>query len=206
MNWKKFISLSVIFVTGCAPPEAPDAALSPLAASQAQKQTSPIMKTRTASEVSSWTITGALAAKNKTDAWTASIHWTQNGPNNYNIRLFGPLGGGSILLEKKNGVVTYQDTQKRIKSHNADGLMYQQTGIRIPIQDLYYWVRGLPAPGAIKSADHDSSQNLTYLEQAGYAITYLNYTNRKGINLPSKIHVRGSKGNLKIIIKRWETH
>lgn len=199
MNWKKIVSLSVIFLTGCAPTVTPDSTMS----SHAIPET---VKIRTASEMSSWTITGALAAKNKTDAWTASIHWAQNGPNNYKIRLFGPLGGGSILIENKNGVLTYQDGQKRIKSHNAESLMYQQTGIRIPIQDLYYWVRGLPAPGAVKSAGHDSSQNLTYLEQAGYAIKYINYTNRNGINLPSKIHVSGPKGNLKIIIKRWENH
>lgn len=206
MNWKKIVSLSLIFLTGCAPHETPDTAFTSHAVSQTQKQARLLVKTRKASELTSWSITGAVAAKNKTDAWTASIHWTQNGPNNYKIHLFGPLGRGNMLIEKKGRVVTYQDAEKRIKSHNADQLIHQQTGMYIPIQDLYYWVRGLPAPGGVKSAKHDDMKRLSYLEQDGYAISYLNYTNREGINLPSKIHVRGTKGNLKIVIKHWKTH
>ncbi|MDF1684681.1 MAG: lipoprotein insertase outer membrane protein LolB [Legionellaceae bacterium] len=205
INWKKLITVSLVLLTGCAPPETPDAAL----ISHEPPQASKTLKTRTAKQISSWTINGAIAAKNKTEAWTASINWKQNGPNNYQIRLFGPLGGGSMLIEKKGGVVTYQDAQKRTKSYNADELMYQQTGIRIPIKNLYYWIRGLPAPGTVQSAQYEQynqTKRLSYLKQDGYAVKYLNYTNNEDISLPSKIYVQSSKGNLKIIIKRWKTH
>jgi len=206
INWKSLVlALSFIVLTGCAPPKAPDTAF----ISHEPTQASKAYKKRTANQISSWTIIGAIAAKNKTEAWTASINWKQNGPDNYQIRLFGPLGGGSMMIEKKHGVVTYQNAEKRTKSRNADDLMYQQTGIRIPIQNLYYWIRGLPAPGAVQSAhyeQHDQIKHLIYLKQAGYTVKYLNYTNNEDLSLPSKIQVQGPKGNLKIIIKRWKTH
>lgn len=204
INWKNLVIVNFIFLTACTPPQTPDTALTPKTASQAPKT----LKTRTANQVSSWTIIGAIAAKNKTEAWTASINWKQNGPNNYQIRLFGPLGGGSMLIEKKNGVVTYQDAQKRKKSSNADALMHQETGIRIPIQNLYYWIRGLPAPGTVQSSQYakfDTTKHLSYLKQDGYIIKYLNYTNNGDLSLPTKINIYGTKGNLKIIIKRWKT-
>jgi len=201
-NWKKLISLSFVALTACAPPQAPEATtLTPEATSQLKTANA-----RSAKNISSWTIIGAVAAKHNKQAWTASLNWKQNGPNNYQIRLFGPLGGGSILIEKKGGVVTYQDGQKRTASNNAGDLVYKQTGVRIPIRALYYWMRGLPAPGAVQSAQYDEAGHLSYLKQAGYTIQYERYTNRDGVDLPTKLHVHGSEGNLKLIVKRWKTH
>ena len=198
MNWKQLLlSLSFIVLTACAPPQAPEATtLTPETASKA----------RSAKNISSWTLTGAIAAKNKTEAWTASLNWKQHGPHNYQIHLFGPLGGGSLLIEKKDGMVTYQDAQTRIQSKSSDALFYKQTGMHIPIQHLYYWIRGVPAPGATQSVHYDKAGRLSSLKQAGYIIQYERYTNKQGIELPSKLRVYGREGNLKLIIKRWEIH
>ena len=204
MNWKHLTSLSFIVLTACTPPQAPDAVITSDNQNQALTTASKVLKTRSAKNISSWTIIGVVAAKNKKEAWSASLNWKQTGPNNYQLRLYGPLGGGSILIEKKGGVVTYQDGQKRTTSSNADDLVYQQTGTRIPIQNLYYWMRGLPAPGAVQSANYDQAGHLIYLKQAGYTIQYIRYTNKQGIDLPSKLNVRGAEGNLKLIVKRWD--
>lgn len=203
INWKHLTtSLSFVALTACAPPQVPETtALTP---ERANKTEAP--QARSAKTMSSWTIIGAVAAKNNQEAWSASLNWKQNGPNNYQIHLFGPLGGGSILIEKKGGVVTYQDGQKHTTSKNADALIYQQTGVHIPIQALYYWIRGLPAPGAVQSEQYDQTGHLSYLKQAGYTMQYMRYTKKQGIDLPSKLNVRGGGGNLKLIIKRWETH
>jgi outer membrane lipoprotein LolB len=203
INWKHLTSLSFVVLTACAPPQAPDAVITSDNQTQALTTESKALKTRSAKSISSWTINGAIAAKNKKEAWSASLNWKQNGPSNYQIRLFGPLGGGSMLIEKKGSVITYQDAQKRTTSNNADDLVYKQTGTRIPIQNLYYWMRGLPAPGAVQSAQYDQAGRLSYLKQAGYTIQYMRYTNKQGVDLPSKLHVRGTEGNLKLIVKRW---
>ena len=202
INWKHLTSLGLVALTACAPPPAPDTTTLTSKTSSQLKAA----KARSAKNISSWTITGAIAAKNKNEAWTASLNWKQNGPNDYKIRLFGPLGGGSILIEKKGNTVTYQDGEKRVTSHNADTLIYQQTGVRIPIHQLHYWARGLPAPGEVQSSQYDGTGHLTYLKQAGYTIWYQRYTNKQGIDLPTKLHLRGNEGSVKLIIKRWETH
>ncbi len=201
------INFSFIFLTSCAPSQKPDATLTTHAPpAQTFITQSKASTVRLAQNMTSWTITGAVAAKNKNDAWSASLNWQQDGPNNYHIRLFGPLGGGNILIEKKGAMVTYQDAQNRKTSRSADDLIHLQTGMHIPIQNLYYWIRGLPAPGVVQSTNYDHAGNLTYLEQAGYTIQYMRYTNTQGVNLPSKLHVRGAEGSLKLIIKRWKTH
>jgi len=195
-TFKRTCILSISLLTACAPPKpAPEAPMN---------ETIPVVKREAqTATVSSWVISGAMAAKNANKAWTASLNWRQEGMGKYQIRLFGPLGGGTVLIEKNGGVVTYKDGPKTASSSNADELLQQQTGVRLPVNNLYYWVRGLPAPGAVQSAQHDQYNHLTSLNQSGYQINYASYTSVGKIDLPSKIFLQGHGVTIKLIIKHW---
>jgi outer membrane lipoprotein LolB len=153
--------------------------------------------------ISSWVIRGALAAKNKSKGWSATMNWAQQGPSSYQIRLMGPLGGGTVLINKQGNTVTFQDGSKRATSNNADELLKKQTGIQLPVNNLYYWVRGLPAPGAVQSEQHDQFNHLVQLRQGGYTINFTQYTSVKGIDLPSMVRLDGNGVMIKVIIKSW---
>ena len=154
-------------------------------------------------DIKSFDISGALAAKNKNKAWTASLNWLQRGPNAYQIRLFGPLGSGTIIIEKKGDVISYVDGAKKLSSHNADELFEHQTGIRLPVNNLYYWVRGLPAPGAVDHVQRDPAGHLISLDQTGYHISYSDYSAAHQYQLPGKIQLLGHGEMIKLVIKRW---
>lgn len=195
-TFKHTCIFSLVFLTACAPPRpAPE-----LPANESMPLVERTEKTKT---ISSWTISGAMAAKNNNKAWSASLNWRQQGINKYQIRLFGPLGGGNVMIEKDGSLVTYKDGPKTASSKNADQLLQQQTGIRLPVNNLYYWVRGLPAPGPVQSVKHDQYNHLTSLTQAGYTINYTSYTSAGNIDLPSKIRLQGHGVLIKLVIKRW---
>ncbi|MFT4059017.1 MAG: lipoprotein insertase outer membrane protein LolB [Legionella sp.] len=156
-----------------------------------------------ANTVSSWQIRGGMAAKNKSKGWSASMNWVQNGPSSYHIRLMGPLGAGTVLIDKKGSTISYQDGPKRITSNNAEELLQRQTGVRLPVNNLYYWVRGLPAPGKVSSEQRDQNNNLVQLRQSGYTITFGNYTSVKGIALPGIVRLDGDGLMVKVMIKNW---
>jgi len=157
-----------------------------------------------AARVSSWDISGAMAAKSKNKAWSASINWLQQGAGAYQIRLFGPLGSGTVMIQKSGGKVTFRDGPKSASSGNADQLLMQQTGVRLPVANLYYWVRGIPAPGAVQSMQKDKGQHIQVLRQAGYTIEYTGYTRIANIDLPSQIRLQGNGVFIKLVIKRWK--
>ena len=198
MNTLKLLCIfSVFFVTSCAPPKlAPELPV--------ENTPSPGKTKIQSSTISSWEISGAIAAHNKRKGWTASLNWLQQGANQYQIHLFGPLGGGTIIIENNGGVITYTDGPKKITSRNADELLQKQTGIRLPVHDLYYWVRGIPAPGTVQSSQYDPSAHLVSLTQAGYTINYTNYMSVNSIDLPSKIQLQGHDVIIKLVIKRWK--
>lgn len=198
MNATKYSVLAAAFLlTACAPTPRP-------AEEPAANKVVPLEKRKAeTATVSSWEISGAMAAKSKAKSWSASMNWVQHGPNSYQIRLIGPLGGGTVIIDKSGKTVSFQDGAKKVSSSNADELLLKQTGIRLPVNNLYYWVRGLPAPGGVQSEKHDQYNHLTQLRQAGYDIDFGQYTSVKGIDLPSTIRLVGNGVMVKVIIKHW---
>lgn len=153
--------------------------------------------------LSSWELSGAIAAKNSKKGWTASLNWLQQGSNNYQIRLFGPLGGGTVIIEKKGAIISYRDGAKRITSNNASQLLQKETGTQLPVPNLYYWVRGIPAPGAISGSHKDGQNHLISFNQAGFKVDYPELTTVNGMTLPSKIRLQGHGVLIKLVIKQW---
>lgn len=173
--------------------------------SQARQKHKAIKTLSSAASLSSWELSGAIAAKNRKQGWTAALNWLQQGPNKYQIRLFGPLGGGTVIIEKQGSVITLRDGPKKRSSNNADELLRKETGVRLPVKDLYYWVRGMPAPGGIQSAHYyTSGHRLSSFKQAGYTINYTAYTMAGTRVLPSKIRLDGHGVMIKLVIKRWK--
>ena len=206
MNAFRYICFfSVCVLTACASHKIPPEQSSVQKKSLETPEDITQQKTKTpATKLSTWEISGAMAARNKKKAWTAQLNWLQQGPNHYQIRLFGPLGGGTVIIEKNGAVITYADGPKKISSHSADELLQQQTGIRLPVSSLYYWVRGLPAPGAVGSSHYTPNNQLMSLSQAGYTINYSNYTSVNTIDLPGKIQLQGHGVAIKLVIKHWK--
>lgn len=193
---KQLAIVSACLLTACAPPkpaaELPVNKVIPLETRKAETAT-----------VSSWNIHGGIAAKNKSKSFTATINWAQSGPSAYQIRLVGPLGGGSVIINRSGGNVTYQDGPKKFSSGNAEELLEQHTGIRLPVNSLYYWVRGLPAPGGAQKEVHDKYNHLTTLQQSGYTVNFTQFTSARGIDLPSIIRLEGKGVTVKVVIKSW---
>jgi outer membrane lipoprotein LolB len=156
-----------------------------------------------ASKITSWEISGALAARSKGKGWSASLNWVQRGAGSYQMRLSGPLGSGTILINKSGGMVTFQDGPKKASSSNAESLLKKQTGVSLPVPNLYYWVRGIAAPGSVQGKKYDEAGRLQVLRQSGYTIEYQQYTSVGKAVLPTSIRLQGNGVFMKLIIKQW---
>ena len=165
--------LPSLLLVACAPPRP---ALTP-----AENIVKPVEERREEIQtIRSFEISGAMAARNPKKSWTASINWLQTGAANYQIRLFGPLGSGTVLIKRSGGLVSFQDGPKRVSSSNAAQLLQRETGVRLPVQSLFYWVRALPAPGGAPKISRDRYNHIKTLRQNGYTVQYLKiHRNRK---------------------------
>ncbi len=97
-------------------------------------------------------------------------------------------------------------------------MLYQRLGWEVPFNELVYWARGLPNPGAV-NLETDHLGRLTRLQQGIWAVEYLDYRDIEGLQLPSKLNITALPGKLevyndkneylgddlrvKVILKRW---
>ncbi len=156
-------------------------------------------------KIQSWNLRGMIAIRTPKDSGSATLQWQQQQQNYYHISLFGPLGSHSVEITGRPGNVTLASADgKTFHANSPEELLAQQLGWRLPISNLYYWVRGIPVPGAASQKSFDSYHHLTQLTQNGWSIRYLSYTAVNGVDLPSKIFMDNPQLNVKIIINQWQ--
>ena len=82
--------------------------------------------------------------------------------------------------------------------------LVKETGWNLPVSDLAYWIRGLPAPGSEAVKHFDQFHHLIELDQKGWRIQYLRYSNVNQIDLPTKIFMNYPRMSVKIVINSWQ--
>lgn len=153
-----------------------------------------------------WQLNGKIAVQTAQDSGSATIDWTQN-QQQFQISLMGPLGSNGLKLSGHPGNVTMQTADgKQISAKNAEQLLAEQWGWRLPVSHLKYWVRGLPVPGIPANSQFDSYHRLSQLTQQGAHIQFLSYTRIGGLELPQRIAISSPTIQAKIVVYEWRAN
>ncbi|ROS05777.1 outer membrane lipoprotein LolB [Sinobacterium caligoides] len=163
-----------------------------------------------------WTLRGRLGIRTADNAESASLYWRQTGEA-YKIKLSGPFGAGSIAIDGTPlHVELRQHGHETLQADNAEQLIYQQTGWRLPVSSMHYWVQGLASPelSVDDSRRHTGTgidnkgaqQPLAMLRQQDWLIEYQRYSLVGDILLPSKIVITHPELRLTLIINEWQPH
>jgi outer membrane lipoprotein LolB len=72
------------------------------------------------------------------------------------------------------------------------------------LTQLFWWVRGLPAPDSPSQVTLDTDSQLNRLEQDGWKIQYLSYLEQDGYTLPERIKLQGQDLQVTLVIKDWQ--
>jgi outer membrane lipoprotein LolB len=154
-------------------------------------------------QLTHWQAAGRIGVVNEQDGWHANFQWDQQG-STYRIDLIGPLGQGRVAVQGDEHVVSVQtqDGQQWTAS-DADTLLEQSLGVRLPVNGLRYWVRGLPEPGAPPRIELDGEGRLIRLEQNGWIIEYPAYVTVARFDLPTRIVARRQDLSVKLVIEQW---
>ncbi len=155
---------------------------------------------------SHWTATGRLSLVTEDEAWNAHLVWQQQ-DGNYRIRLSAPMGQGSLeLLGSPARVILRNTGQPPVQAKNAEALLHQQTGWRLPLSGLRYWLLGSTAPdGDVSELKLNAAGQPSSLIQHGWHIDYRGYTQVSGrLYLPRKLFLHNGPLSARIVIRQWE--
>lgn len=155
--------------------------------------------------IQDWTFSGAVAIRSPHRGVNASINWQQK-TGDYQIELFGPLGAGHVQLsgQPNQARLTMADA-KSYTANSAETLLQQHAGYRLPVSNLFYWVRGMPAPGAQATTQFDQYNHLIQLQQQGWNIRYSDYVGVRGVDLPNILNLARPGFTIRLVIKQWKT-
>lgn len=165
-----------------------------------------------ASELHSWTLSGKLGARVPNDSGSARLRWKQQ-YEEYRIDLSGPFGQGRVIIDTTDsGVRLRQGGEPPMEAASAEALLWEATGWRLPVEELTYWVRGIPAPDNNHTIVAWTEKGLVQqLRQSGWTLSYEEYQSvdqytRQGpqtIPLPGRIVAEQGDTRLTLIVYDW---
>lgn len=159
--------------------------------------------------ISDWQLAGKLGIRTADDSGSASLKWTQQSAN-YQINLSGPLGQKRMVITGKQGKVRLEQTgEPAQEAKTAEALIKKSVGWTLPVAQLAYWVRGVPAPKLrITHIQQNTNGLLDQLHQGGWIITYSKYRDHQynglTLPLPGKITAEYQDVRLILAIRDWQ--
>jgi len=152
--------------------------------------------------IHNWDIEGRIAIRSYKEAVNANLRWQQQG-DNYEIDLSGPFGSGAVHLSGEPGAVRLKTDAQDMVADNAETLLYQVTGLLVPIESLKYWIRGLPQPDSGSSQNLDAQGRLARIEQDRWKVRFRAYADVSRQQLPVKVFVDNHQLSVRIVIDKW---
>lgn len=198
MKW--WVVCFSLVITGCSlTPDVP--------VDQAQAQSAWLDRQPSLEQITQWRIDGRIAISQGEDFYAVSVHWRQKHAH-FDIDLSGPMGSGHFKLEgKQNGNVRLRDSeQHQYTASDPESLIYQHTGMQIPVNGMFYWVRGLPDPSMPQhhSIVFDQLGQIQTLVQDGWTVEFSDYAKFATYQLPEKLVMRHDDVEIKLVVHRWQ--
>lgn len=161
------------------------------------------------SSADQWTLQGRLNIRQGNNSDTVSINWQQV-DQDFEINLSGALGLGATLISSNQNIIRLQRANEEpIEALSLGELSRDYLGYEFPAEALYYWVRGIPAPGSSADLELDENQLLASLSQRdslgnNWRLVYDRYRNNDGLNMPGRIRMTHPDYQLTFIIQSWQ--
>lgn len=158
--------------------------------------------------VSNWEIYGKLGVRTPSDSGSASLKWAQQAAR-YQLNLSGPLGQKRVIITGAPGRVQLEQSgEPALQAKTPEALIKKQLGWTLPVTQLAYWVRGIPAPsGRITQLTQNDQGLIAQLHQGNWSLTYSNYSDQlvdgQTIALPGKVTAEYGEVRLVLAIRQW---
>ena len=151
-------------------------------------------------QIEQWQLSGKVGLRNGNQAHSAYLNWRQCG-SAYDIRLTGPFGQGAAHLTGDDNYANLQTSDKQsFSASNPEQLLAQHFGWSLPINELLYWIRGVPSP----QNDFQANNDLHGFSQQQWDVSYPKMTAVNQFQLPAKAVAERAPFKVTVLIKNWQ--
>jgi outer membrane lipoprotein LolB len=156
--------------------------------------------------IQAWQLNGRVAVSTEDDGFNATLSWKQHPGGTYDLRLIAPFNQGTVSLQGDGGGVLLKTSESEygLYAPDAETVLYEQFGWRVPVEALHFWVRGIPAPDIPADIRLDNEGRLTQLQQSSWQVRFLRYRQVQEWQLPDKIFIENGEMRVRIVIQDWQ--
>ena len=157
------------------------------------------------SHIIAWDISGRIGIRTQDDALSGNFNWQRNA-DTFDLNISGPFGqGATSLVKEKDALVTLSYDDKTVIGESAKQLLADELGWAFPVEQVAYWVRGLPSPNsaAVIIPAEDNLEQIHQLDQDGWLVEYKSYTKVSELELPQRIQISKAPYRVNLIINHW---
>lgn len=149
-------------------------------------------------------VSARIAVQNGKDGYTGSMRWQRRDQRDA-VDIFTPVGTlFAKITRTPTGAVIETTNGKRYENPNPEELAREVIGWDLPLESLRYWLFARPAPQTKPQRfDYASDGKPSLLEQDGWRVTYLGYTDTGADVLPSRLELDHPGLKVKMIVARW---
>jgi len=163
---------------------------------------SPKVRMVNLSAIQNWSISGAMSVTQRGKGHIFSFNWIEKG-DSYTIKLSATLNLASLVILGQPGKVTLVKGDYMYHAATPEALLATQADTQLPISDLKYWVRSIPAPNQRYLAQYDRYGHLIDLQQDGWHVTFSNFLTVGQVDVPQKIMMTSPDLTVRIVVKQW---
>jgi outer membrane lipoprotein LolB len=150
-----------------------------------------------------WTARGRIALAARGEGGSGSFTWQQrDGRTELAVR--GPLGAGGLNVVSEGAMLEFNDaTGRALDGAAARQALEAQLGAPIPLDDLRYWLIGLPAPGGEALVQAASGATPGFV-QGAWVVSYDAHTEAGGWRLPARMTATTAGVKVRVIVDDWQ--
>lgn len=149
---------------------------------------------------------GRVSIRAGNDSHYANFGW-QAEPQADRLSFGNPLGQTLAELEihYRSDMPTFailRDEDGKAQEGEPESLLYESTGMRLPVSALRWWLQGRPAPGLASTRSIDEGQ---LIEQDGWRVVASDFSETHPVPRgPRKIVLTRGDVTVRIVISEWQ--
>lgn len=149
-----------------------------------------------------WRLEGRVAFASGADGASAGIRWTQRG-DAFDIELAAPVTGRTWRLRggADGAVLEGVDGGPRTGA-DAEALLFEATGWRLPVRHLPAWVRGARGGGPAQALVVDAAGRPVAFEQSGWRLVYRDWWPGEPA-LPRRVFASTEGASVRLVVGTW---
>lgn len=148
-------------------------------------------------KLNSWELRGRVNVRYDNESHTPRIIWLQQNVD-YNIRLWGTFNAGATEIVGRPGFVTMENDGQMLSANSPEELILEQLGYELPVSQLNYWIKGLPAPDSEAQLAFNELNQLTTIQQADWTINLSDMRQYGALSLPRRVELTRPRNAIRL--------